>query len=145
MTLRFRRAAEADCEFCYRVREQSFRKHAEKVRDWDEEGERARHRTRFESQDFQVIQWEGLDVGILAAETKPDALKIFQLFILPEHQGKGIGSSCMEHLIKEAAMLHVPLRLQIIRGNDRALSFYRKHGFQHAEKTDTHIQLERLS
>ena len=145
MTLRFRRAAEADCEFCYRVRKRSFRKHAEKVRGWDEEGERARHRTRFGSQDYQVIQWEGLDVGILSVEKTPDALKIFQLFILPEHQGMGIGSSVMEYLIEEAAKLHVPLRLQIINRNDRALSFYRRHGFQHVGKTATHLQMERPS
>ena len=145
MTLRFRRAAEADCEFCYRVRELSFRKHAEKVRGWDEEGERARHRTRFESQDFQVVLWEGLDVGILSVEKTPDALKIFQLFLLPEHQGIGIGSSCMEYLIEEAAKLHLPLRLQIINSNDRALSFYRRHGFQLLGKTATHLQMERPS
>ena len=94
---------------------------------------------------FQVIQSEGLDVGILSAETTPDALKIFQLFILPEHQGKGIGSSCMERLIQEATQLRVPLRLQVINGNDRALSFYKRYGFQHVGKTKTHIQLERPS
>ena len=118
---------EADCEFCYLVvRELAFREYAERVRDWDEERERANHRTRFASQDFQVIQSEGLDVGILSTEITPDALKIFQLFFLPEHQGKGIGSSCMEHLIQEATQLRVPLRLQVINGNDRALSFYKK-------------------
>ena len=145
MTLGFRKAVEADCEFCYLVRELAFREYAERVRGWDEERERANHQMRFASQDFQVIQSKGLDVGILSAETTPDALKIFQLFILPEHQGKGIGSSCMEHLIQEATQLRVPVRLQVINGNDRALSFYKRYGFQHVGKTETHIQLERPS
>ena len=122
-----------------------LQKFAEMVRGWDEEAERANHRTRFGSQDFQVIQWDGLDVGVLLAETTPDALILFLLFILPEHQEKGIGSSCMEHLIREATQLQVPLRLQVINGNDRVLSFYRRHGFQHVGMTATHLQLERPS
>ncbi len=145
MILGFRKAAEADCEFCYLVRELAFREYAERVRGWDEERERANHRRRFASQDFQVIQSEGLDVGILSAQATPDALKIFQLFILPEHQGRGIGVSCMEHLIQEATRLRLPLRLQVINGNDRALSFYKRQGFQHVGKTQTHLQLERPS
>ena len=51
----------------------------------------------------------------------------------------------MEHLIQEATQLQVPLRLQVINGNDRALSFYKRYGFQHVGKTETHIQLERPS
>ena len=127
MTLGFRTARKADCEFCYRVRELSLREYAERVRGWDEERERAIHRTRFASQNFEVIQSNGVDVGNLSVETTPEALTIFQLFILPEHQGKGIGSRCMEHLIEEARQLGIPLRLQVIYGNDRALSFYRRH------------------
>lgn len=51
----------------------------------------------------------------------------------------------MEHLIQEATQLRVPLQLQVINGNDRALSFYKRHRFQHVGKTKTHIQLERPS
>ena len=49
----------------------------------------------------------------------------------------------MEHLIQEATQLRVPLRLQVINGNDRALSFYKRYGFQHVGKTETHLQVER--
>ena len=145
MTIGFRKAVEADCEFCYLVRALAFREYAEQVRGWDEEHERALHRTRFASQEFTVIQSEGQDVGILSAETKPDAIKVFQLFILPEHQGRGIGNNVMEHLIQKAAQSSLPLRLQVIDGNDRALSFYKRLGFQQVGETETHIQLERPS
>ena len=141
--LRFRRAEEADSEFCYLVRELAFREYAERVRGWDDERERANHQTRFGSQDFQVIQFAGQDVGILSAETSTDALEVFQLFILPEHQNNDVGSSCMKHLIQKASGLGLPLRLQVINGNDRALSFYLRHGFQQVGKTETHIQLQR--
>lgn len=143
MTIGFRKALEADCEFCYLVRELAFREYAESVRGWDEEHERTVHQKRFVSQDFKVIQSEGHDVGVLSAETTPDAMKVFQLFILPEHQGRGIGSSVMEHLIQEAALLRLPLRLQVINGNDRALCFYKRYGFQQVGTTETHMQLER--
>jgi len=69
----FRKAVEADCEFCYLVRELAFREYAERVRGWDEEHEKAVHQTRFASQDFKVIQSEGHDVGILSAEKTSEA------------------------------------------------------------------------
>lgn len=141
----FRKAVEADCEFCYFVRELAFREYAERVRGWDEEHEKAVHQTRFASQDFKVIQSEGLDVGILSAESTSDALWVSQLFILPEHQGSGTGSGVVEHLIQEAAQQRLPLRLQVINGNDRALCFYKRHGFKQVGSTKTHIQLERSS
>lgn len=74
MAIEFRQALEADSEFCCLVRELAFRTYAERVRGWDEERERAIHRTRFASQDYMVIQFAGRDVGVLSAKTEPDAI-----------------------------------------------------------------------
>lgn len=143
MAVEIRQALKTDSEFCYLVRELAFRAYAEKVRGWDEEKERAIHRTRFASQDYKVIQYAGRDVGVLSAETKPDAIKVNQVFILPDDQGNGIGTSVMKHLIRESEHLRLSLRLQVINGNDRALLFYERLGFHRIGKTDTHIQMER--
>ena len=139
----FRPAVEADSEFCFLVRELAFRKYAERVRGWDEEREQAIHRTRFASQNYKVIQFAGRDVGVLSAKTEPAAIKVFQVFILPEYQSKGIGASVMKQIMQKSVRLRLPIRLQVINGNDRALLFYERLGFHRIGITDTHIQMER--
>ena len=50
---------------------------------------------------------------------------IAALFVLPAHQGKGIGTG----LIGKAREMHSPLHVHVYTENDRAVSFYEKNGF----------------
>jgi predicted mannosyl-3-phosphoglycerate phosphatase (HAD superfamily) len=80
-----RKATSSDSEFAYQTKKAAFREYVEKVWGWDEEQQRQLHERRFASQDFQVIQVSGIDVGILAVVQQPDCVKVNQLFILPEY------------------------------------------------------------
>ena len=81
--LTLRKAGPNDSEFAYRVKRAAFREYVEKVWGWDEDEQRQLHEQRFGAQDFRVINLAGTDVGIVAAVTAPDCLKVNQLFILP--------------------------------------------------------------
>jgi GNAT superfamily N-acetyltransferase len=143
--LRLRKATVADSEFAYRTKKAAFRKYVEKVWGWDEEEQRQLHERRFASQDFQVIQVSGIDVGILAIVRQPDGVKVNQMFILPEYQSKGIGAACMMRIIEEAAVSGLPVRLQVLKVNKRAVVFYQRLGFRSIGESDTHVIMERLS
>jgi ribosomal protein S18 acetylase RimI-like enzyme len=117
----------------------------ELVWDWDEEEQRQLHERRFVSQDFQVIQVSGIDVGILAIVREPDCVKVNQLFILPEYQGRGIGTACMMRIIEDAAASELPVRLRVLKVNSRAVAFYQRLGFRSIGESDTHVLMERLS
>ena len=138
-----RKATEADCEFAYEARKAAFQEYAEQVWGWDEELERKRHPSRFASQAFRVICAPEGDVGILATKCDSGDLTVKQLFILPEHQGKGIGSACMEQVIKEAKAKRQTVNLQVLRINDRAIAFYYRMGFRNTDQTDTHVLMFR--
>lgn len=134
-----------DSEFAYRTKKAAFRKYVEKVWGWDEEEQRQLHERRFASQDFRMIQLGGIQVGIMAVVLCPDCLKLNQLFLLPEYQGKGIGTECMMRIIEEAHGLDLPVRLRVLKVNGRALAFYQRLGFTSIGETDTHVLMERAS
>jgi ribosomal protein S18 acetylase RimI-like enzyme len=143
--LRLRKATANDMEFAYRTKRAAFRLYVEQVWGWDEEEQRQLHERRFASQDFQVIQVSGIDVGILAIVREPDCMKLNQLFILPEYQGRGIGTACMIRIIEDAAAYELPVRLQVLKVNSRAVAFYQRLGFRSIGESDTHVLMEKLS
>jgi len=143
--LRLRKATAADSEFAYRTKRAAFKKYVEKVWGWDEEEQRQLHERRFASQDFQVIQVSGINVGIFSIVRQPDGVKLNQMFILPEYQNKGIGAACMMRIIEDAAISGLPIRLKVLKVNKRAVEFYQRLGFKNIRESDTHVVMERFS
>lgn len=141
--MRFRQATAQDSEFAYQAKKTTLAEYVRQVWGWDEEEQRRLHQRRFASQDFQVIIVSGADVGILALSREPDCLKVNQLLVLPEHQGRGIGTAGMKHALEDAAASRLPVRLQVLKVNRRAVEFYRRLGFSDAGLDDTHVQLEK--
>ncbi len=142
--LRLRKATADDSEFAYEVKKAAFRKYVEKVWGWDEEEQRQLHKKRFASQDFQVIEVSGIDVGIFSMVRQPDCLRVNQMFILPEYQNKGIGEACMMNIIEDAEASKIPVRLRVLKVNSRAMAFFQRLGFESIGASDTHILMERL-
>ena len=140
-----RKAGPKDGEFAYRVKRAAFREYVEKVWGWDEDEQRRLHEQRFRSQNFRVINLAGTDVGIVAVVAAPDCVHVNQLFLLPEHQGKGIGRACMALIIEEGRRLGLPVRLRVLKVNQRAQAFFQGLGFVRTGQTDTHVLMERDS
>jgi len=110
---------------------------------WDEDEQRRLRQRRFTSQDFQVIVAAGADAGILALSHEPDCLRVYQLLVLPQYQGKGVGTTCMRQVLEDAAGRRLPVRLQVLKVNHLAIEFYRRLGFNDTDVDDTHIQMEK--
>src|SRR5688572_4349022 len=94
-SLTLRKATPSDSEFVYGVRRAAFREYVEKGEGWDEAEQRRIHEQRFGAQEFRIIHVDGVDVGIMSMVGAPDCVKVTQFFLLPEHQGRGIGRRCM--------------------------------------------------
>jgi D-alanyl-D-alanine carboxypeptidase len=77
---------------------------------------------------YAIIQHAGEDIGVLHVERERGDIWIAHLFILPEHQKKGIGSRFLRELKREAAALGKPLRLRVLTVNP-ARRLYEREGF----------------
>ena len=141
-SLTLRKAGPNDSEFAYRARRAAFKEYVEKVEAWDEDEQRQLHEQRFGAQDFRVINLAGTDVGIMGVAKTPDCVKVNQLFLLPEHQGKDIGRRCMLLIMEEARQLGLRVRLRVMKVNPRALAFFQRLGFMRIDETDTYHLME---
>ena len=137
-----RRATAADSAFAYTVKRAAFRAYAEQVWGWDEDEQRRLHQDRFSRQDVSILQFQGQDVGVLSKAGDTECVRVHQLYILPDYQGKGIGSACMKRVLADAAALEKPVRLQVLKVNSRAIDFYHRLGFAAHGESDTHVQME---
>ena len=140
--LKLRKAHQVDNEFTYQVRRSAFKCYVEQVWGWDEDSQRALHDRRFAEQEYRVISLDGRDVGVISVAGKPDCLFVNQLYVLPEHQGQGIGRTCMLMVIDEGSKLGLPVRLQVLKVNPRALAFYERLGFAIMGDTETHFLMQ---
>ncbi len=141
----FRAALPSDREFAFQVRKAAFREYVELCEGWDEVEQRRRHEERFDGQEVRVLQVDGEEVGIVALLIEGDCLKVNQFFLLPEHQGRGIGGGVMALLLDEARDLGLPVRLGVRKVNPRARAFYARLGFVRTGESDTHDWMERRS
>ena len=139
-----RRAYASDSEFVFTVKKAAFREYVEQIWGWDDSYQRQLHNRRFAAQDFRIIQFREVDVGFLAISHTSDMLKINQLFILPEYQGRGIGSACMTRIIDNANLEQKPVVLQVLKVNTRGIAFYQRLGFTIVNESSTHFQMEKL-
>ena len=139
---KLRRASQDDKEFAYQAKRTGLREYVAQVWGWDEDRQRELHTRRFQEQDFRVIEMDGKDVGIMSVALEPDCVFVNQLYLLPEHQGQGIGRTCMLVVMEQGSSLGLPVRLQVLRVNARAATFYRRLGFEITGETDTHFLMQ---
>ena len=142
--LNIRKARANDSEFVFAVKEAAYREYVEQVWGWDDSYQQELHNRRFAAQDVCIIQLHEVDIGFLAVSHTSDMLKVNQLFILPEYQGRGIGSACMTRIIDDANLEQKFVVLQVLKVNTRGIAFYQRLGFTIVGESTTHVQMEKL-
>ncbi len=75
---------------------------------------------------------------------EPDCVYVNQIYLLPKHQGQGVGRRCMLLVLEAASKLSLPVRLRVLRVNVRAAAFYGRLGFATAGETDTHVLMQKV-
>ena len=137
-----REAIDADREFAFQVLKAAFGKYVEEVYGWDEELQRQIHQQRFRPSSTWIIKYNDKEIGLLAFDREPDYIRVRQLFLLPEYQGWGIGVYLMKDILTESKQKGIPVRLQVLKVNNRAKVFYERIGFSVTGETETHHKME---
>jgi GNAT superfamily N-acetyltransferase len=76
-----------------------------------------------------VAELDGTVVGIAVVGPHENHLVLWKLYVLPEFQGKAIGSALMESVVAAATGVHAQIQLSYLDGNTSAEAFYRSKGF----------------
>jgi GNAT superfamily N-acetyltransferase len=58
---------------------------------------------------------DGIEAGYISIEYFPDHIVAHELVLLPEFQGKGIGSKLLKEVLEEAKIKHIPVQLRVLK------------------------------
>lgn len=109
---------------------------------WDPEFQKQSFERKWHPQHYQIIVYNGMAVGVLSEERKPDHFFLSEIQIDPSVQNQGIGTEILTDLFERAHSSGVPIRLQVLRCS-RATVLYERMGFRRCGHTDTHLLLEK--
>ena len=123
-------ATDADREFLYRLHCLTMREVIERTWGWDEAWQRADFERRLREYVTWVVELEGCAAGGLCVEWRSDSLYIHELQLLPEYQGRGVGTAVIEHVVEAAVAQGLPVALSVVPANARAKRLYERLGFK---------------
>jgi ribosomal protein S18 acetylase RimI-like enzyme len=134
-----REVTDDDHDFLFDVMKASYFDHVVATwGSWDEEDQRRRFQRRFASGNDRIILVDGERVGVLAVEERPTELFLANIEIVPPWRGKGLGTAILRSLIARGRGRRLPVTLQVLKVNRRALALYEREGFKHVGETPTH-------
>jgi ribosomal protein S18 acetylase RimI-like enzyme len=132
-----RKATDEDLNLLFKISSTAMRPVVETLNPgkvFNETEEFEKFKAKFDPSKLDVIQYEGKDVGRLRIVRSPESIYIGGIQILPEYQGKGIGTALLADLIKEAEGSGLPILLEVHDVNEKAIAFYKGLGFKEGEK-----------
>ena len=91
--------------------------------------------------EFEIVEKENIPIGALWLSDEGDHWRLREIFLLPEHQGGGLGSQLIEEVISQARTEQKPLRLRTLKQN-RALQLYLRLGFHPIEEEGEKVWLQ---
>ncbi len=100
-------------------------------------------REQWNPAEVRIIQFGGKDVGWLQLIDRGNELFLAQVFVEPGFQRRGIGTSAIRCVMRQAAGKRLPLALAVVKNNP-ALRLYLRLGFRIAHEDDRkfHMRLD---
>ena len=126
-TLSYRKATSSDLAFLIQLRKLTMSEHLAMAGIYYTEKQ---HIERIEEyfDDSQLILLNGKEIGLLKLGRFHGRLDIRQFQILPQAQGKGIGSKVLMNVINKAQARNLSVTLNVLHANP-ALKLYQRVGF----------------
>jgi ribosomal protein S18 acetylase RimI-like enzyme len=121
-----------------------------RLADW-QEAEDQRWRDRLTSVELNLVaHYDGRAAGmvsVLAAENDPDARELISMWVAPFARGRGVGDLLIAAVVRHAEERgSARVILWVVDGNDRAIAFYRRNGFEETGLTERgpsgHVEIQ---
>jgi ribosomal protein S18 acetylase RimI-like enzyme len=142
MRITRRTATDSDTHFAREAHHKAY--HGVVVRQfgaWDESRQDSLFNSGWSSAEHEILLCDGAPCGYVSVEEYPDYVHVRELVVLPEYQGRGIGSSLLRQVLEQARARHVSVKLGVLREN-RVVNLYQRLGFREFDRTETHIMMQ---
>jgi GNAT superfamily N-acetyltransferase len=100
------------------------------------------YRNAFPDASYSIICVGGQPAGRLIVNRCADEIRIVDIALLPEFRRCGVGRELVERLLAEAHTADLPVRCQVLAGND-ARRFWERLGFTSHPSEGVYVPMER--
>jgi GNAT superfamily N-acetyltransferase len=135
-------ADETHREFSYQVKKAAEGDYITSMFGWDEDVQRDFHVRAWQEQKPDIITYDGKLIGTIATVESQDRVEIGQFFILPEYQGKGIGTHLLRSILDKADRSGRNVTLKFLKNNP-VKSLYVRNGFRLVRTSEVAHHMER--
>jgi len=90
---------------------------------------------------YSIVRLDGRDIGALAVEREASHIQLAQIYVLPAHQNRGIGTALVRRLAEEARAAGKPLRVRVLAVNP-VRRLYEREGFAVTSETPERVLME---
>ena len=98
------------------------------------------YQQQFPNAKYEIIMYEGLGIGRLITEIQQEAIRLIDIFIIPEYRGRGICTALLREFQHVAAELRLPIELNVLMGNP-AQRLYERCGFVVTGEVVPHVMM----
>jgi len=136
-----RKATRDDKGFLWELKVASMREYVEVVYGWDDALQYGFFEKGFHPEDIHILRCDKLDMGMYELQERDEEWFLARIEIMPEFQGRGIGTTIIQRMIDLVSKTGKPLRLQVFKVNP-AQKLYERIGFLQTGETKTHVTME---
>lgn len=98
---------------------------------------------RFPHALHEVVLADGTAVGKLVTAVEPDGIRLVDIAVSSEHQGRGIGTTVLLSLFNQADATGQPVELSVWELNERATRLYSRLGFTVTKADGGYLSMQR--
>ena len=138
MNLTFSPTTQSDADLLASIRIAAMRESLERLGRFNPQRARERFLASFDPALCRFIEADGVRVGCFLVRPQPDHWHLGHLYIVPEHQARGIGATVLRQIIADADSQRMPIRLGALRGSE-SNRFYQRHGFEQTDEAEWDI------
>lgn len=140
MKYALRPATPADSEWLAALRRLTMRAYIEETwHIWDDAVQSARFEDPAELAKIQIVTVDDHPAGLWHVERNAQDIFLANVQIHPDFQNRGLGSTLILGLMREAHTRRQPLRLQVLKTNTPARRLYERLGLRAFDETKTHV------
>jgi ribosomal protein S18 acetylase RimI-like enzyme len=141
MIYHLRPATSGDYDFLYHLHVATIKPYVAATWGWDDATQSNFFRQKFDPAKRQIIMLNDKPAGVLSVEEQESDTYLALIEILPEYQGRGLGTAVIRDLLHAAHRQNHSVSLRVLKANNRARRLYERLGFTITEETPTHFNM----
>ncbi|MEQ5841906.1 GNAT family N-acetyltransferase [Paraburkholderia acidicola] len=144
MNITYTATTSADADTLVEIRILAMKESLERIGRFDAQRARDRFLASFDPSLCRYIVTDGTTVGFVVVRPMADHVLLDHLYVLPEHQGKGIGASVLRDVVADANSKSMPIKVGALRGSD-SNRFYQRSDFVKVDEGEWDIYYVRAA